>query len=122
MAGRSVERDAVRPRGDASDRYLAWDDRIGALLVVRDVVQQAFGLLLETRGAQPEGMILAREALRTSRRQRARAAYQCGIIRETVIPYKIQVIMELLLRLVVALLNLLEHGLEVHRVGYDCKA
>ena len=58
MAGRSVERDAVRPRGDASDRYLAWDVRIGAFLVVRDVLEEPFRLGLESGRALTEWMIL----------------------------------------------------------------
>lgn len=44
MASSPIERDTIHSRSDAADGDLARDDRIGALLVVRYVLQEPLRL------------------------------------------------------------------------------
>ena len=48
--------------------------------------------------------------------------YLCGIVREAVLPDEVQVVLEFLFGLVLLLLDFLEHCLEIHWVGDDCRA
>ena len=47
---------------------------------------------------------------------RHKHTYLRGVVRVAISPYQVQVILELSLGFVVLLFDLLEHGLEVHRV------
>jgi hypothetical protein len=46
----------------------------------------------------------------------------CSIVREAILPDEIQVVFEFLLSFVLFLFDFLEHCLEIHRIGDDCRA
>ena len=92
---------------------LAGNHWICPLLVVGDMLEEPFGLQLQAGGTLTERMVLCGGAplLRHGSFVLEGGTHLRCIIRETVGPYQVQIILELLLRLVVPLFDLLEHGL-----------
>lgn len=59
------------------------------------------------------------EDTRAKEKEHQKRTNLCSIISITVRPDQIQIVLELLLRLVLLLFHLPEHRLKVHRVGYN---